>query len=161
MSRALRKHMLTMINLLDKANRTLKVSITAKHVNDEKIQQLLSECQRTAIDMGSELEKIYGEDTEIVDNLEDYCESLYQMTQVLNDLEKRHIILQELTVQVKQARKLLSDQIPDREEVVFLPYKASMWDSLESVWRDADADKNCDAYVVPIPAGKGIWPLND
>ena len=26
-----------------------------------------------------------------------------------------------------------------------------MWDSLESVWRAADEDPECDAYVVPIP----------
>ena len=26
-----------------------------------------------------------------------------------------------------------------------------MWDSLESVWRAADEDENCDAYVIPIP----------
>ena len=26
-----------------------------------------------------------------------------------------------------------------------------MWDSLESVWKAADADPNCDAYVIPIP----------
>ena len=36
-------------------------------------------------------------------------------------------------------------------EVVFLPYKASMWDSLESVWKAADEDPGCDAYVIPIP----------
>ena len=38
-----------------------------------------------------------------------------------------------------------------RFKVVFLPYKASMWDSLESVWKAAAADENCDAYVIPIP----------
>lgn len=39
-----------------------------------------------------------------------------------------------------------------KKEMVFLPYKASMWDSLESVWRAAYADKdNCLAYVIPIP----------
>lgn len=26
-----------------------------------------------------------------------------------------------------------------------------MWDSLESVWKAADEDENCDAYVIPIP----------
>ena len=38
-----------------------------------------------------------------------------------------------------------------RLEIAFLPYKASMWDSLESVWRAAEEDPDCDAYVVPIP----------
>lgn len=36
--------------------------------------------------------------------------------------------------------------------LVFLPYKASMWDSLESVWRAAAQDEErCETYVVPIP----------
>lgn len=151
MSRALRKQMLTMMNLLDKANRALKVSLTAKRINGEGIRQLLSECQETAITMGSELEMIYGEGTETVHELEDYCESLYQMTLVLENPEKRRAVLHELAGQVKQTRKLLGELIPDRKEVVFLPYKASMWDSLESVWMAAEEDEDCDAYVIPIP----------
>lgn len=39
-----------------------------------------------------------------------------------------------------------------KREIVFLPYKASMWDSLESVWQAAYGDKmHCNTYVVPIP----------
>lgn len=39
-----------------------------------------------------------------------------------------------------------------KKDIVFLPYKASMWDSLESVWKAAYADKeHCNAYVMPIP----------
>lgn len=36
-------------------------------------------------------------------------------------------------------------------EVLFLPYKAAMWDSMESVWRAASQDARCNAVVVPIP----------
>ena len=39
-----------------------------------------------------------------------------------------------------------------KKDIVFLPYKASMWDSLESVWKAAYEDKeHCNAYVIPIP----------
>ena len=39
-----------------------------------------------------------------------------------------------------------------KKDIVFLPYKASMWDSLESIWQAANEDKeHCNAYVVPIP----------
>lgn len=39
-----------------------------------------------------------------------------------------------------------------KKEFFFLPYKASMWDSLESVWKAADEDKeHCITYVMPIP----------
>lgn len=38
-----------------------------------------------------------------------------------------------------------------KKEIVFLPYKASMWDSLESVWKAAYEDKeHCNTYVIPI-----------
>ena len=38
-----------------------------------------------------------------------------------------------------------------KKEIVFLPYKASMWDSLESIWKAAAADtEHCHTYVVPI-----------
>ena len=38
-----------------------------------------------------------------------------------------------------------------RREVLFLPYKAAMWDCMESVWEAARADKTCSAVVMPIP----------
>ena len=39
-----------------------------------------------------------------------------------------------------------------KKEIFFLPYKVSMWDSLESVWKAADEDReHCIAYVLPIP----------
>ncbi len=39
-----------------------------------------------------------------------------------------------------------------KKEMVFLPYKYSMWDSLESVWQAAYEDKdNCLVYVIPVP----------
>lgn len=41
---------------------------------------------------------------------------------------------------------------PVKKEIVFLPYKASMWDSMESVWKAAVEDEeHCSVYVVPIP----------
>lgn len=36
-------------------------------------------------------------------------------------------------------------------EILFLPYKASMWDSMESIWEAAKDDKKCECFVVPIP----------
>lgn len=43
------------------------------------------------------------------------------------------------------------DELPRQYDVVFLPYKASMWDSLESIWMAAEQDPDCNCYVIPIP----------
>ncbi len=39
----------------------------------------------------------------------------------------------------------------DRLEIVFLCYKASMSDSLESIYFNARSDSRCDVYYIPIP----------
>ncbi|MCL2218300.1 MAG: glycosyltransferase [Chitinispirillia bacterium] len=39
----------------------------------------------------------------------------------------------------------------DRIEIVIMPYRASTWDSLESIWLAAKADPDCDVYVIPVP----------
>lgn len=38
-----------------------------------------------------------------------------------------------------------------RRLVVFLPYKASMWDSMESVWKASAEDAEWESVVMPIP----------
>lgn len=39
----------------------------------------------------------------------------------------------------------------NRKKIVFMPYSAAMWDSLESIWMAAKEDSRCETYVVPIP----------
>lgn len=37
-----------------------------------------------------------------------------------------------------------------KKTIIFLPYKASMWDSMESIWFAAKEDAQCEVYVIPI-----------
>lgn len=46
--------------------------------------------------------------------------------------------------------KLIND-VKTEIEIVFMPYKASMWDSLDSIYREAESDPDCTCKVVPIP----------
>ncbi|MEW4285748.1 CDP-glycerol glycerophosphotransferase family protein [Priestia koreensis] len=48
-------------------------------------------------------------------------------------------------------KEIVVNKLDVELEVLFLPYKASMWDSLESIYTEAQADPNCKCYVVPIP----------
>lgn len=113
------------------------------------VQTALSDCQEAAIQMGEAIEQIEGEGTEAVAYLEQYCELVYETSVQLEELSAQKIYkkLEEILIKAENAVK----HMPVRIEAVFLPYKASMWDSLESVWMAADADPDCDAYVIPIP----------
>ncbi len=53
---------------------------------------------------------------------------------------------------IKSRFKSFKSSKDAKKNIVFLPYKASMWDSLESIWQAAFEDKEyCNTYVIPIP----------
>ena len=51
---------------------------------------------------------------------------------------------------IAYTQKMLASE-RTKKLVMFLPYKASMWDSLESVWQAASKDENIETIVMPIP----------
>ena len=112
---------------------------------------MLIQCQDAAQQVGNYLETLSGGGP-IVSLLEEYCENLYLMSRSIKNSTRYlecSIIIEK---QLSSIRKEISHRLPDEKwEIVFLPYKASMWDSLESVWRAASRDEQCDVYVVPIP----------
>lgn len=113
------------------------------------VQSNLNDCQEAAIQVGEFIEQVEGTGTEVVACLERYCEALYQIS-----IQKENILPDEAGKHLNEALFLVDHalkEIPVRQEIVFFPYKASMWDSLESIWMAADKDLDCDAYVIPIP----------
>lgn len=129
-----------MVKAADKVRLLLDEGMTQDAV------QLLVECQDSAVALGSHIEKLYGLQTQTVATLEQYCNVLYQVS-----VSKDEASLEALYQAVQMISHTYEAEFPERSEVVFLPYNASMWDSLESVWKAADEDSDCDAYVVPIP----------
>lgn len=114
---------------------------------------LLTQCQQGAIELGNLIEKTEGEGFVTVTYLEKYCEIVYGMYEELGtdsvpNAEKMYKHLRRALLTVENS---VRNDIPVRKEVVFFPYKASMWDSLESVYLAAREDPACDAYCVPIP----------
>ena len=115
------------------------------------IQATLAGCQEAVIQMGESIERMegIGKAERAIQSLEQYCEKLYQVNLKLEEISAEHFYdtLEEALLEAEKA----IDRMPEKKEIVFLPYKASMWDSLESVYLAAKEDENCDAYVVPIP----------
>jgi len=118
-----------------------------------EVEEEFAKCQEAAMNLGSYLETLDDMDyTSLVNILEDYCENVYQMSVNIRDDSVCRKLAKKIRKQLSQLQNaIIYDMPPDRKEVVFLPYKAAMWDSLESVWRAAQEDPDCDAYVIPIP----------
>ena len=117
----------------------------------EEMAGLLADCQDGAIAIGNQIEAVYGEGTKSVQALEEYCETLYHIAEGLKEAQGCKENLALAGRQLAKARAHMEEEAADRREVAFLPYKASMWDSLESIYLAAREDPDCDAYCVPIP----------
>ena len=149
MERYKKKEILDAIGVLEKANDSIgRTNNKAK----ADVIEVLSQCQETAIFLGNYFETLGEEIIFFVRILEDYCENLYQMSLVLSDGNQCRKLSKRIQKQLTQLHNGIKHEFPDdKKEIIFLPYKASMWDSLESVWKAAAEDENCNAYVVPIP----------
>ena len=106
---------------------------------------LYADCQDGALSVGEFIEDIEGEGTQTVALLEEYCDLLFQASngEIGEKQLSKHLVKVENTVK--------SELKPNRIEVAFLSYKASMSDSLETIYLAAKEDPDCDAYWIPIP----------
>ncbi len=139
------------IKLLNQAHSEIARYLEKKHT--ARALSLLEQCQQGAITIGTMIDATEGEGTEAVRCLESYCELLYQIHSSLQ--QKLSINLwqtqKKLRKSLSKAENSLKYHISTQTEALFLPYKAAMWDSLESVWKAADEDPDCNALVIPIP----------
>lgn len=112
----------------------------------------LSYCQQVAIHVGNRIEDAAGQGTGAVKILEEYCEECFRLYESLS--QEKPVVQRSdesgLPALLSRAQNKLSE-LKVKKELVFLPYKAAMWDSLESIWEAANADEDCEAIVAPIP----------
>jgi len=147
MSKVIHEKYSNIINLLIQA--ALRVQKLVEEGRLKDCILLLGDCQESAITLGSHIEKIHGMDTKTVQALEQYCENLYRVSVDIETGQDTGAV-KDLLASVEYVAETFQCELAKRKEIVFMPYKAAMWDSLESIWMAADADPDCDAYVVPM-----------
>lgn len=151
MRKAQKKQAENFIQLLSQAHKEIKKSLETKKISEA--MDLLAQCQEGVVELGNLIEQTEGENAKTIPVLESYCELAYRIYDQIsrNELPSAEKVNKELHKAFIQIENSVKNDIKVRTEAVFLPYKASMWDSLESVWQAAEADPDCDAYVIPIP----------
>lgn len=144
-----KKEILHMVDTLLKANDAIGTMI---QIDPLSVPDTLAACQEMGILIGTCLENADGNYGHMVRLLEEYCEDLYQISVNRSNEDLYKNLLKKIQAQLTILLQAVRAEVPDdRKEIVFLPYKVSMWDSLESIWRAADEDENVDALVIPIP----------
>ncbi len=146
MRRFQKRKIIELFQTLSKAHRVIV------DIGNDEVQRLLAECQQTAIIIGTMIEESEGEGTDTVHQLEEYCEQLFQFGNnfAAGNIEKEDIVLG-LNRTLSTISERFISEIPEKRLIIFLPYKASMWDSFETVWEAEQKNTDNEVMVVPIP----------
>jgi len=136
----------TLDKAIDEIKRLLKNNQIPTAIN------LLADCQDSAVNIGEFIEEMCGENTKTVGLLTEFSEMLYKASTEINNETSRDKFTSPLQDKLRLIKNSVNNELkPNKIEIAFFPYKASMWDSLESIYLAAKDDPACDAYVVPIP----------
>lgn len=151
MRKAVKEQILQLFGTLQEAHKEMQMYLQKKDY--AKVSTVLADCQDGAILIGETIDQFEPEQEQIVHELEKYCEQLYHINVKLEqgDLLDNREIKKELDGQIRSICSAVKDNIKVTWKVVFFPYKASMWTSLASIWKAAQADAECEAKVVVIP----------
>lgn len=126
----------------------IKKSIQVLNIKDEKniilVDDVLEAVSCVNMHMKKELSLItydwYGTQ----------MEDIYKIMDLYKECIKKEL-LQEVLYLLKKVKQRLLEEKEVKYLIYFLPYKFSMWDSMESVWCAAKEDIRCDVKIMPIP----------
>lgn len=123
----------------------------------DNVVALMGECQEVAVQLGSMIEEERGEGSAVVVVLEQYCEQLFHINEELiccveeqTELDIEHIYAELLTFEEKLVSSI-EEELPDKKEIVFVPYKAKYWKTMQETWEKYTENPEYDVYVVPAP----------
>lgn len=126
----------------------------------EEALGILPECQQLAVDLGTLVETVKGENDEsaksVVLELEQFCEELYSVYEILvNEADIDEALLPHRLISLKNAleavRREVARQVTDRREILFVATGAEQWKGFDSLYRFLAAREENDVCVVPLP----------
>jgi len=122
-----------------------------KNQDIELASKLIGECQDIIINVGEVIQGIEGDNFITLNFIEEYCKVLFDIYNSLSAELNYNQIRENLFNSLSGIEESVRKDIYAKTEIVFLPYKSSMWDSMESIWKAANEDPKCIVYVIPIP----------
>jgi len=117
-------------------------------ISQAQSARLYADCQEGALSLCDFIEDIEGAEGAGADTIAlliEYCELLFKVNS--GDAGEKTLRKQ----MIKIENSVNHDLKPGKIEIVFISYKASMGDSLESIYRCAEADSDFNAVWLPVP----------
>lgn len=140
------------VKLLYEAGEELGRFVEDRSMNEAV--ELLSQCQDVAIQIGTYIEEYQGEGFITVKHLENYCELVYQLSQIIangRDDSSIHETLRNLNEQLILIEESINKDIEYVKEVLIMPFKADYWNILDGIWKELKDDESVCVIVIPMP----------
>ncbi|WP_252223260.1 MULTISPECIES: CDP-glycerol glycerophosphotransferase family protein [unclassified Clostridium] len=139
---------------LNKKNKIIELLSTleegvnyAKSASSGKSKLMLNDCYNGLVSILNSVDEENTIETYINKILQDFDKIIDK----LNNEKTIEFEMQSIIKILNELSEYILNNISTELEIVFMPYKASMWDSMESIWSEAIGDEDCNCYVVPIP----------
>lgn len=148
-----KKQILHTFSLVEKIRKILESGVN--NFDESTISEfmdLLEQYQAAVIQVGTSIEHCVNEEdrNDVITLLEGYCEDIFHLSECIGDASSyRSAMIGLREVHRNITAKL--EALPTKKMALFLPYKYSMWDSLESIYIAANNDPDFDAVLMPIP----------
>lgn len=153
----MRKSQLEKINsylkIFEKLHEAIVLNLESETVDINVLGECVQTAQNIAVEMGTLIEECEGLGHITVSHLEEYCEVVYSIFEAAQEAACISAVeaKTKLETSLDIIRNSVQSDIKIKKLIVFLPYKVSMWDSLETIWKAANEDPACEALVIPIP----------
>lgn len=149
MRKNVKNKLLEIFETIYEAHKIVREFINQKQYNNTI--SVLGSCQDAIVHITEVVENSEGEEVVTIQFIQEYYTLTYELANTIDNHSDGEQVKKLLDSHLEKIENSIKKDIKTKLEVVFMPYKASMWDSLESVWKAADEDPDCDAYVIPIP----------
>ncbi len=114
-------------------------------------EEKLAEMQQLAVDLGTLIENVKGEDhpraTAVVSILEKLCEEIFECSQ----LENTKDIEVAISSTLDQLDTGLTENILNKKEALFLPIGISEWETMKRAYESTLSDPDIEPIIVPLP----------
>lgn len=138
-----RKNLIEMFNILSEAFSHIEELIGKR--NADAATDLLSQCQESAVVIGTSIEQLCGEGTRTVTMLEKLCEDIFTVSQQLENGVGAAVTCLHETIDI------FNEELPSKKEIVFLPCSPDLWNGFDYLYRQLLSEKVCSITVIPIP----------
>lgn len=133
-----------LLELLGSVHEALKLAKNSKNIN------ILAECQDATDIIASSVVEADGEESPIIELLVKFNEALFKASIAIENEKDFSKLINTCRDKLKKIEYEIK-KLPITYEILFVPYKSSMWDAFDSVYREAKKAKNCNVTVVAAP----------